>query len=194
MWIQEGICSFGDALMTLELEGEEAYQLRMGKTARNTQNLKPVVAVKDANSGQVYQPDIYGKGAFFMHTLRYILGDSIFFPTLKRLATDPQYTYDNLVTTDDVQQLFSWASGKQLEDLFTLFLRTTNKLEIQVKQTADEKFLVKVLNLNMPIPLEVVTDTGIQKIITEKNGNIIKSKSVPVIDPKVFYIKKVILE
>ena len=30
------------------------------------------------------------KGSFFMHSLRYVIGDELFFPTLKKLATDPQ--------------------------------------------------------------------------------------------------------
>ena len=50
--------------------------------------------------------DIYAKGSFFMHSLRYVIGDDLFFPTLKKLATDPKYTYDNFVTTDDVEKLF----------------------------------------------------------------------------------------
>ncbi|HMQ00587.1 MAG TPA: M1 family metallopeptidase, partial [Cyclobacteriaceae bacterium] len=37
MWIQEGICSFGDHLFTLEMEGEEAYNERMRETGRRTQ-------------------------------------------------------------------------------------------------------------------------------------------------------------
>ena len=67
------------------------------------------------NSGDAYIGDIYTKGAFFMHTLRYVLGDELFFPTLKKLATDPQYTYSNFITTDDVEQLFSKAAGKNLK-------------------------------------------------------------------------------
>ena len=166
----------------------------MQQVARSTQNLKPVVAIKDATSGDVYQNDIYGKGAFFMHTIRYVIGDEIFFPTLKKFATNPANTYDNLATTDDVQQFFSKASGKDLEPLFTLFLRTINKLEVHVKQTGDNQYLVKALNIDMPLPLEIMTSTGIQKIILDKKGSVVKSTSMPVIDPKVFYLKKVIME
>ncbi len=122
MWIQEGICSFGDAMATRELAGEEAYQKRMQQTARATQNKVPIVRGEQVDSDSAYTPDIYGKAAFFMHTLRYIMGDSVFFPTLKKLATDPQYTYDNTVVTADVEKLFSGAYGKSLEPLFHPFL------------------------------------------------------------------------
>ncbi len=116
MWIQ-GSCSFADALFTLEMEGEESYLKRMRQTARNTQNLKPIVQGEAVDSDDAYQADIYGKGAFFMHTLRYVLGDSIFFPTLRKLATDPVYTYDNTVTTDDVEKLFSSASKQNMKPI-----------------------------------------------------------------------------
>jgi aminopeptidase N len=194
MWIQEGICSFGDAMATRELAGEEAYLKRMAQTARSASNRFPMVRGEQVDSDSAYHGDIYGKGAFFMHTLRYIMGDDKFFPALKKLATDPQYTYDNMVVTADVEKLFSDAYGRSLKPLFHLFLYTTNKLEVHVKQTKDNEYVVKSLNLDMPVPLEVQTDAGIQKILVDKKGVTVTSQSPIIIDPKVFYLKKVILE
>lgn len=194
MWIQEGICVFGDAMATRELAGEEAYLKRMAQTARNASNRFPIVRGEQVDSDSAYHGDIYGKGAFFMHTLRFVMGDDKFFPTLKKLATDPQYTYDNTVVTADVEKLFSGAHGKSLRPLFHLFLYTTDKLEVHVKQTNDNEYRIKLLNLDMQLPLEVQTDTGMQKIIVDKNGTAVKSKSQVIIDPHVFYLKKVILE
>jgi aminopeptidase N len=194
MWIQEGICSFGDELATRELAGEEAYLKGMRQTARNVQNKFPVVRGEQVDSDSAYHGDIYGKGAFFMHTLRYLMGDDKFFPTLKKLATDPQYTYDNTVVTADVEKLFSGAYGKSLEPLFHLFLYTINKLEVHVKQTKENEYQVKLLNLDMAIPIDVQTDAGIQRVTVDKKGITITSKSSIIIDPKVFYLKKVIIE
>ncbi|MCB0775147.1 MAG: M1 family metallopeptidase [Chitinophagaceae bacterium] len=194
MWIQEGICTFGDAMATRELAGEEAYLERMQQTARSAQNKTPIVQGDEIDSDQAYVGDIYGKGAFFMHTLRFVMGDDLFFPTLKKLATDPQYTYDNTVVTADVEQLFSKAYGKSMEPLFHLFLYTTDKLEIHVRQTGAEKYFVKLLNLDMPVPLEIMTSDGLQKLVVDKKGIEVKSKTYIQVDPRVFYIKKVIME
>lgn len=194
MWIQEGICSFGDAMATRELAGEDAYLKRMQQTARNVSNKLPIVRGDEVDSDSAYHGDIYGKAAFFMHTLRYIMGDELFFPTLKKLATDPQYTYDNTVVTADVEKLFSGAYGKSLEALFHLFLYTTNKLEIYVRQTKDNEYQVKLLNLDLVIPIDVQTDKGIQRIMVDKKGTTVNSNSYIIIDPKVFYLKKVIME
>lgn len=194
MWIQEGICSFGDALYIREMEGEESYLKRMAGVARQTNNQLPIVQGDEIDSDQSYHGDIYGKGAFFMHSLRYVMGDDLFFPALKKLATDPQYTYDNAITTDDVEKLFSQAFGKSLKPFFDLFLRTPNKLEIGVRQTDSDKYTIQLTNLEMEIPMDVITDAGPQRLIIGKNAVTISSKTMPVIDPRVYYLKKVIIE
>ncbi len=194
MWIQEGICSFGDAMATRELAGEEAYMKRMQQTARSAQNQYPIVRGDQVDSDSAYHGDIYGKASFFMHTLRYVMGDEVFFPTLKKLATDPQYTYDNTVVTADVEKLFSGAYGKSLDPLFHLFLYTTDKLEVYSKQTKENEYQVRLLNLDMTVPIDVQTDTGVQRLMIDKKGVAITSKTPIVIDPKIFYLKKVIME
>lgn len=194
MWIQEGICTFGDALIVRELEGEEAYLKRMRETARNTQNRLPIVQGDEVDSDQAYHSDIYGKGAFFMHTLRYVMGDEVFFPTLKKLATDPNYTYDNTVATPDVEALFSNAYGKSLKPLFQLFLYSTDKLEIHVRRSAENKYDIRLLNLDMAIPLDVITDKGRQKIMVNKKGISVLSSTYIQVDPDVYYLKKIIWE
>ncbi|MFN8289595.1 MAG: M1 family metallopeptidase [Chitinophagaceae bacterium] len=194
MWIQEGICTFGDAMATRELAGEDAYLKRMQQTARTTQNKYPVVRGDEVDSDSAYEPDIYGKGAFFMHTLRYVMGDQVFFPTLKKLATDPQYTYDNTVVTADVEQLFSKAYGKSLQPLFHLFLYTTDKLEVHVRQLNDTSYEVKLLNIDMPLPLDIVTGAGKKRMMVDSKGINIRSSVFPRIDPDIYYLKKVIYE
>jgi aminopeptidase N len=194
MWIQEGICTFADALHILEIGGEQEYLKRMQRTARDTQNKLPIVQGIDIDTDQTYHGDIYGKGAFFMHTLRYIMGDEVFFPTLKKLATEQQYVYDNTVTTDMVEQLFSSAHGKSLKPVFDLFLRTTSKLEIALKQTGDETYSVQLLNLDYAIPMEVVTSSGKQKISISKTPVTITSTTFPLLDQDVYYLKKIIVE
>ena len=166
----------------------------MRQTARNVQNKFPVVRGDEVDSDSAYHGDIYGKGAFFMHTLRYVMGDEIFFPTLKKLATDPQYVYDNTVTTAEVEKLFSGVYGKTLQPLFHLFLYTIDKLEIHVKQTAEDKYVVKLLNLDMTLPIDVMTDTGMQRMNIDAKGITITSKTPIQLDPKIYYLKKVIYE
>jgi aminopeptidase N len=146
------------------------------------------------DSRQAYHPDIYGKGALFMHTLRFVLGDEVFFPALKAFATDPRYTYDNTVVTSDVLKHFNAASGKDLAPLFKLFIYSTDKLGISVKQVVGNSYAIKLDNLDMTIPMEVKTSSGVKKLMLSKKPTMVESETMPVIDADGYYLKKVSYE
>ncbi len=192
MWIQEGIATYAEALFCREASGERGYDSMMVVLKTRIKNKRPVVQGDELDIRNAYYgSDMYTKGAFFMHTLRYVLGDALFFPTLKKLATDPKYTYDNFVTTDDVEKLFSSESGKDLKPLFDFYLRTTKNLEIVIKQTGFHEYSVRSTNLPMPLDIEILTNTGIQKITLSDKGEKIISNYTPVVDPNGYYLKTV---
>jgi len=190
-WIHEGICTFGDALYIREYEGEKAYIDYFKRVAISISNKAPIVLGKDIDEESAYQSDIYGKGAFFMHTLRYAIGDSLFFPTLKGFATDTNYTYSHLVGTDDVEQYFSRRSGMDLKPLFDLYLRTTNKLEVVVRKVNGKQYAIRLSQMPLTLPLEVVSATGTRRMMVSDKEVIVESASRPVIDPNVYYLTNV---
>ena len=196
MWIQEGIGTYAEALAMLELGGESAYDEIIAGHRRGSRNRNPIVPAGDEISEkEVYAGgDIYGKGSFFMHSLRYVIGDAIFFPTLKKLATDPQYTYDNFVTTMDVEKLFSTAAGQDLKPFFDFYLRTTNVLDVNIKEIGFHKFQIKINNSFMPLPFEITTNGQTTQMIISKEGITVNSALPPQVDAKGFYLKKVTLQ
>ncbi len=195
MWIQEGIATYAEALCMFELGGEDAYNEIINAHKRSVRNKKAIVQGEELTEEETYSGgDIYTKGSFFMHSLRYLIGDDIFFPTLKKLATDPAYTYDNFVTTNDVEQLFSKASNKNLKPFFDFNLRTTDVLDINVKETGFHKYQIKINNYFMDLPVEVTTGNKTEKIIFTKEGITIKSNTPPGIDEKGFYLKKITIQ
>ena len=194
MWIQEGICVFGDVLYIEDHGGRDAYLKRMQQIARNTQNKWPIKMGDNLGSDTTYHSDIYGKGAFFMHTLRYVLGDEVFFPALKKLATLPEYTYDNFVSTDDVEAFFSKESGQNLKPFFDFYLRTTKRLDIQVKQVNETTYQMELLNYEGTLPIDIETDKGRERLMINRTGIEIKSTTSPIVDPDVYYLKRVIQE
>ena len=193
-WIHEGIGSFGDVLYIRDKEGEAAYINHFKNSVFNIKNEKPVVQGKDLDEETAYIGDIYVKGAFFMHTLRYVIGDSIFFPALKELATAPQYCYDNLANTDEVEQLFSRSAGYSVKPLFDLYIRSTNKLQVQVTTMSNNEYKIQLANVDMALPIDILTDSGKQKMMVDKKGVLVKNKVLPQIDPDSYYLKKVIIE
>ncbi len=191
MWIQEGICSFGDALFTLEYAGQEAYNRQMRMTARNVKNQLPIIPGEVADSDEVYQPDIYGKGAFFMHTLKYILGNELFFRILLDFIHEPAYTYIHPVDTDDVEQYFSLRSGQNLKPIFDFYLKTTKWLEIEIRQNEKGAYEARLANFDGVLPMEFETDKGVIKTKLGQDWETIPSSIYPVADPEGYYLKKV---
>jgi aminopeptidase N len=194
MWIQEGIATYAEALAMLELGGQAAYDEMIDGHKRSVRNTKAMVLGDEVTEAEVYSGDIYVKGSFFMHSLRYVIGDSIFFPTLRKLATDPQYTYDNFVTTDDVGKLFSKASGKDLKPFFDFYLRTTELIDVNVKQIGFQKYQIKVNNFFMPLPFDITTNGKTSRLTIANEGIVVTSTLPPQVDAKGFYLKKVTLQ
>jgi len=203
-WIHEGICTFGDALAQRELGGEDAYNQFFQNYSLYFENKQPIVQGKDIDEETAYIGDIYSKGAFFMHTLRYVIGDSIFFPALKQFVNDPSFTYDNLVTTDDVEQFFSKQSHIDLKPLFNLCLRTTDKLEIHINRVPEKEqnqnnksersYKITLANLDMVLPLQIITSNGTQRMMVDKKGIIVRSATLPVVDNDIDYLTKIVME
>lgn len=194
MWIQEGITTYSEALAFREMGGERAYDSLIQRFKMNIRNIKPLVQGAEVNSADTYTGDVYTKGAFFMHTLRYVIGDTIFFPTLKRLATDSLYTYHNFVTSDDVEKLFSSQSGMDLKPLFDFYLRTTKKIDFIIKQTGIGEYVIETRELPMPLPVEIITDSGLQRMIITQKPLKLKTGLPPVIDASGHYFKRVTWE
>jgi len=195
MWIQEGIATYAEALIHYELGGQEAYDQIINRHKRSIKYKKPMVGDGELSEDETYAGnDIYSKGSFLMHSLRYVLGDDIFFPTLKKLATDPKYTYDNFVTTDDVERLFSSESKQDLKPFFYFYARSTDVLDISIKETGYQKYLIKVNNFFMPLPFDITTSEGMSKIIINKEGITVNSTVPPLVDAKGYYLKKITLQ
>ena len=129
-----------------------------------------------------------------MHSLRFLIGDEIFLATLRKLATDAAYTYDNFVTTADVEQLFSKASGKNLQPFFDFYLRTTDVLDINIQETGYHKYQVKINNYFMDLPVEVTTNNKTEKMMLTKEGIVLISNTPPGIDVNGFYLKKITIQ
>jgi len=195
MWIQEGIGTYAEGLAHYDLGGQEAYNKIVAGWKRSIKYKKPMVGGEELSEDETYAGnDIYTKGAFFMHSLRFVLGDQVFFPTIKKLSTDPQYTYDNFVTSKDVEELFSNAAGYSIKPFFDFYLRTTKTIEINVKELGYNKYLIKPNNYIMDLPLEIVINGKTEKITLTKDGVTVNSSHPPMIDPTGYYLKTVTIQ
>ncbi len=194
MWIQEGIATYAEALAYYELGGQEAYNEIIAGHKKNIKHKKPMVGGTELSEDETYAgSDIYTKGSFFMHSLRYVIGDDIFFKTLKNLSTDSAYTYDNFVTSNDVENLFSNAVGFSLKPFFDFYLNTTDVIELSIKEVGYKQYEIKVNNYFMDLPYNILINGKIVKKYIGKDGIKISSDMLPIVDPTGYYLKKVFI-
>ena len=154
-WIHEGFQSYMDTLYQEHLHGRDAYLKAMAARAKNFRNMQPVAPREAKIAYQVYMAepdylksdgDIYGKGAYILHTLRYLIGDDAFFRSLRRMAyptkemeklTDGRQ--ERLVTTDDFLTIAEQESKMDLDWFFELYLRQPKLPKLVVSpETCDQ--------------------------------------------------------
>lgn len=189
-WIHEGICTYGEALYMLDKSGESEYQRHIRRLRKRIQNNVPIIPKRNANSSESYNGDIYSKGALLMHSLRFILGDSLFFKTLKDFATEERFTYKNLVETDDLIKLIQENSGKDYGKYINYYLTTTDLIDVKTDSVDTNKYSMYIPNIDFYLPMEIQTDKGIVIHTLGKEPQTIESASTPIPDPNDWYLKK----
>lgn len=182
-WIHEGIGTYMQPLYAEHLGGEESYREMMEFLRAQIVSQSEVAPRQTKSSLEISGGgrggDVYYKGAWFMHTLRYYLGDDEFFNILRRFAyPDPELekTTDGspvrFATTDDLLHLAEEISGRDLEWLFELYLRQPNLPRLNESYSGDSLKLEWVVpdGMDFPMPVEVEVD-GERQVVEMKNGS-----------------------
>ncbi|MGB5014904.1 MAG: M1 family aminopeptidase, partial [Pyrinomonadaceae bacterium] len=207
-WIHEGFQSYMDTLYTETLHGQEAYLKAMRDRARGFKNKQPVAPREPKIAYQVYMSepdyldsdgDIYGKGAYFLHTLRYLIGDKAFFAALRHMAYPTKelesYTdgrQERLVNTDDFLTIAEKDSGMELDWLFEMYLRQPKLPKLVTNIPADCATNCPMLlrwetpnDMPFPMPIDVVINGKTERIeMKDGKGSVRYTGTPPVVDPK----------
>lgn len=202
LWIQEGIATYADALFFREMLGESGYDSVMVSKKGDIDGRLPMVQGEELTTVQAYSGDVYNKGAFLMHTLRHLMGDSLFFPALKALSENVKYPYNTFLTSDDVEKHFSSHAGKSLKPVFDFYLYKKETMDIHIRRLSPRVYAVYAENFPEPLAIDIQTGTGTQTRVMDnmdwknprKNIWIIESDTLPVADPGNWYFKRVIYE
>ncbi|MEO7672994.1 MAG: M1 family metallopeptidase [Pyrinomonadaceae bacterium] len=207
-WIHEGFQSFMDTLYQEHLHGREAYLKAMAGRAKKFRNMQPVAPREAKIAYQVYMAepdylksdgDIYGKGAYILHTLRYLVGDEAFFKALRHMAypTKEMETYTDgrqtrLVNTADFLTIAEKDSGMRLDWFFELYLRQP-KLPKLVAETSGNTLSLHwetPNNLPFPMPVDVEINGKTQRLeMKDGKGTVPYAGVAPIIDPKGWVLK-----
>ncbi len=119
LWLNEGFATYCTALYHEMKYGTASYfnfmdpQMDLAKTAVGS-----VFAVDTSDVHELFNgPRVYSKGASVLHMLRHVLGDSIFFRSMRAYANRPSLMYGT-ATTEDLRAVFEETTGRDLGYFF----------------------------------------------------------------------------
>lgn len=193
-WIHEGFCAYADWLFIEEHGGKDKYMQHVQQVAAKINNNLPIIVKENATSDEAYHSEIYTKGAYILHSLRYILEDEAFFKLLKAIITNPEFTYGNNVKTRDIQEFINNETAYDIAPFFDLYLRTTNIPEVVVKDLTGNRYSIEIPNIDFSLPMDV--QLGNDEVRTDLSSTpvIVESTSLPIIDARGWYLKKVLYQ
>ncbi len=119
LWLSEGFATYLASLWTAQAEGDSALGASMGVAAatifESSATERPVVDTVTTNPGDLLNSNSYQKGAWVLHQLRGVIGDSVFFRGLRQYYS----TYrDSTALSSDFARIMSQAAGRNLDWYF----------------------------------------------------------------------------
>jgi aminopeptidase N len=175
-WIHEGLCTYMQNLYAEEREGNMAYHHAMYANRQRVNNENPIVPAKPAGMhamGENVGNDVYFKGSWVIHMMRYLVGKETTLEILRRFAY-PDATMERstdgrairFADTDDFVALAEVISGQELGWLFDLYLRQPELPELISTFEGDRLVLQWQTpdGYPFPMPLEIEVDGEIRRL------------------------------
>ncbi|MFQ6605701.1 MAG: M1 family aminopeptidase [Fidelibacterota bacterium] len=123
IWLNEGFATYSEALWVEQRSGPEAFRQyidsRMGFETWWAD--PPVYRYDVTGSGDIFHTTVYKKGAWVLHMLRHVVGDSAFITILQTYAADSTFAYGN-ATTETFRDLCESVSGFDLDSFFNQWI------------------------------------------------------------------------
>lgn len=113
-WIHEGFATYTEALWVEHTSGRAAYENYLWEGRILLKNKRPVSRPYNIRYFDYHDEDIYNKGSWILHSLRYAINnDSTFFRILKKFYAEYKYknatSYDfEFIVNRETQQDYHW--------------------------------------------------------------------------------------
>jgi aminopeptidase N len=119
LWLSEGFATYFAALWRSHAEGDSTFRAEMQHAAatvfESPETQKPILDMTASDLGELLNSNNYQKGAWVLHQLRGMVGDSAFFTGVRRYYS----TYkDSTALSSDFARMMSQATGRDLEWYF----------------------------------------------------------------------------
>jgi len=119
IWMNEGFATYSTGLYYEGKYGTASYNSYLSSVMNDAKYATGSIYVHDTSNVNILfdWSLVYAKGASVLHMLRHVLGDSVFFRSLRTYAGDPRYRF-GVATTEDFKRVCETVSGTQLDYFF----------------------------------------------------------------------------
>lgn len=175
-WLHEGFANYMQPLFGQWREGDARYAVMLEAQRNRITNGAPVVRDKLLTEEEVYEPaqggaggDIYFKGAWTLHTLRWLIGDAAFFRATRRLVygrvePKPGNFAPRFGSTREFQAIVAEETGRDLGWFFDAYLRRAALPELIDTRVGDRLRLEWRAGGAFPMPVEVRVGERIERV------------------------------
>ena len=162
IWLNEGFARFSEAIWEEAYNGFDAYKnywINHSYYGPGT-----IYVENPSNVGQIFDVNLtYNKAGWVVHMLRGVMGDSLFFETLKSYGSNDSLAY-NSATTEDFKNICEDISGLDLHDFFQQWIYGSHypRYGVSWDVNNEDELIVNIEQqqswqyFNMPIQLEII--------------------------------------
>jgi aminopeptidase N len=177
LWLSEGFATYFQELWVEKSQGEAAFLTSMRESREEivrsrVVSERPVVDTLETHLMRLLNTNSYQKGAWVLHMLRGLVGDSVFFGAIRFYYESHRH---GTATSDDLLAAFEGRSGRKLGWFFDQWLRRPGFAEITTHWEFDAAARPIRLQIKQggrfppfrfPLTLEVVAQDGTTQRLT----------------------------
>jgi len=175
MWLHEGFGAFMQPEYARELLGDAAFHAAMYQTYQRINACNAIAPREEFSADELYfddpegngpAGDIYSKGTWLLHSLRFVIGEEAFWRAVRRLVYDTTAPAElaapiqaRLRSTDDFVNFASDEAGTDLAWFFEVYARRGPLPVLGITETEEGLELewrnIDDLTFPMPVPVRV---------------------------------------
>jgi len=121
IWLNEGFATYSEALYYEVKDGPASYHDYMEDMTYTSGG--SIYIIDTTDTWNIFSRRVYDKGAWVLHMLRHVVGDSVFFDILQTYYAS-EYGYAD-ATTEDFKNICESVSGMELDQFFEQWIYGT---------------------------------------------------------------------
>ena len=193
-WLHEGTATYLEALYAESLRGEEAYHEVISHARRQIGNQSPIARKRPASAQEMYNRDVYYKGALVLHTLRSMIGADSVKTLLRRFVASGSTNGPACrhVDTNDFLKLAESVAGQSLEGFAETYLYQASLPRLETTRT-DSVLTLTWTNaaegFAVPVPVQIDGETRTVSMEGGRGSFSLSQEASVTIDPEEWVLR-----